>query len=69
MTNAERALRGAQTIDAYREGDGALTRSEAATDAITDILHAYCDGDELAAEDILRVAKAHFVEESDAEAT
>lgn len=67
-TNEERALRGSRIIDQYIDMDGRDSRSahEAAVDAVADILHAYCGlGDELAAESILRMAKNHFLAESD----
>ncbi len=67
MTNEERAQRGALTINAYLDREPGLAPGEAAADAIADLLHAYCSGDELAAEDLLRSAKMHFVAECDEE--
>lgn len=68
MTNHERKVRGLLTINRYKEREPALGRNEAAQDAITDILHAEVDpGDELGAEDLLRCALRHFVDESDRE--
>ena len=51
--NSARASCGAETIIRYLEREPGLDPWEAATDAITDILHAYCDrGDELGAEEL-----------------
>jgi hypothetical protein len=66
--NSARASRGAETVIRYLEREPGLDPSEAATDAITDILHAYCDrGDELEAEELTRRAMGHFLRESDEE--
>lgn len=65
MTNEERAQRGAHAINSRMDREDNLSPHEAAVDAITDILHAYCSGDELQAEDLLRTAKTHFVAECD----
>ena len=67
-TNQERAQRGAHIINAYidRENDQ-IGACEAATDAVADILHAYCEGDEIEAEKVLSLAKMHFVAEVDEE--
>lgn len=69
-TNEERAQRGSLVINSYIDMEGPDSRGphEAAVDAITDILHAYCEpGDELEAENMLNLAKMHFVTECDQE--
>ena len=69
MTNTEREQRGVAIINSYidRENDR-IGACEAATDAIADILHAYCERDELEAEKVLSLARIHFVAEVDEEA-
>ena len=67
--NSARASRGAETVIRYLEREPGLDPSEAATDAITDILHAYCGrGDEIEAEELTRRAVGHFIRESDGSA-
>lgn len=65
--NKERAARGAETINRYLAGQIDDAPGDAAVDAIADILHAYCQDDELEAETVLSRAKMHFLAEIDEE--
>jgi hypothetical protein len=67
MTNAERALQGAQTISTYMERDSTLIAHEALLRAIVDMLHSYCEGDSLTIDDLFSVTRARYLREFDAE--